>query len=186
MTEQNPDPVAARDAGELVSAISAKTAVLAHRIEEGAPVSLEVVSHGRSESVVRRRIRKFRRIKRGYWSFLVITVAYVVSFLLPVLANNVALLVRYDGQYYFPIVRYYPAATFGPIRSCGPGRVHARRGHGWPTVLRPSARRLPAPHAGCWRVSPKPRCPGQNLRNGSPPSLGGPPKTHPLPLTSHH
>jgi microcin C transport system permease protein len=113
MTEQNPDPVAARDAGELVSAISAKTAVLAHRIEEGAPVSLEVVSHGRSESVLRRRIRKFQRIKRGYWSFLVITVAYVVSFLLPVLANNVALVVRYDGQYYFPIVRYYPAATFG-------------------------------------------------------------------------
>jgi microcin C transport system permease protein len=113
MTERDPDPVAAQNPGGSISAISAKTAVLAHHIEEGTPIPLEVVHAGRSESVLRRRIRKFQRIKRGYWSFLVITIAYVVSFLLPVLANNVALVVHYQGQYYFPIVRYYPAATFG-------------------------------------------------------------------------
>jgi len=113
MTEHDPDPSADRDSGGSISAISAKTAVLAHQIDEGTAMPLEVVSQGRSESVLRRRIRKFQRIRRGYWSFLVITIAYAVSFLLPVLANNVALVVRYDGQYYFPIVRYYPAATFG-------------------------------------------------------------------------
>jgi microcin C transport system permease protein len=67
----------------------------------------------RAESLFRRRARKFRRLKRGYWSFLLIFAAYLVSFLLPVLANNVALVVRYERQYYVPILRFYPAGTFG-------------------------------------------------------------------------
>jgi microcin C transport system permease protein len=65
------------------------------------------------ESLFRKRLRKFRRIKRGYYSFLVIAVAYVLSFLLPALANNVALIVHYDGRYYFPLLTYYQASTFG-------------------------------------------------------------------------
>jgi microcin C transport system permease protein len=46
-------------------------------------------------------------------SFLLITSAYLISFLLPFLASNTAFLVRYQGDYYFPMWRYYPAATFG-------------------------------------------------------------------------
>jgi microcin C transport system permease protein len=65
------------------------------------------------ESPFRKRLRKFRRLKRGYYSFLIIVVAYVASFLLPLLANNVALIVKYQGRYYFPIVSYYPASRFG-------------------------------------------------------------------------
>ena len=65
------------------------------------------------ESIFRRRLRKFRRIRRGYYSFLMIAVAYAFSFTLPVVFNNVALIVKYQGNYYFPIWRYYPAATFG-------------------------------------------------------------------------
>jgi microcin C transport system permease protein len=68
---------------------------------------------GRSESILRRRIRKFRRIKRGYWSFLLITGAYVLSFSLPYLMNGTAFLVRYKGDYYVPALRVYQASTFG-------------------------------------------------------------------------
>jgi microcin C transport system permease protein len=64
-------------------------------------------------SLFGKRLRKFRRIKRGYYSFLIVTAAYAVSFLLPVLANNVAFVVRYNGHFYFPLVSYYPAGTFG-------------------------------------------------------------------------
>jgi microcin C transport system permease protein len=71
------------------------------------------VPEGRPESPVRRRLRKFRRLKRGYWSFLVITGAYLVSFFLPVLMNNVAFVVKYEGAYYYPFFRYYPASAFG-------------------------------------------------------------------------
>ena len=66
-----------------------------------------------SESILRRRLRKFRRIKRGYWSFLLLACIYVASFFLPYLANNTALAVRYEGEYYFPMVRFYEASAFG-------------------------------------------------------------------------
>jgi len=67
----------------------------------------------RSESIFTRRLRKFRRLKRGYWSFLFIVAMYVGSFCLPILINNVALVVRYQGAYYFPILQFYPASAFG-------------------------------------------------------------------------
>ena len=66
-----------------------------------------------SESILRRRLRKFRRIKRGYWSFLLLACLYVTSFFLPYLANNTALAVRYEGDYYFPMVRFYEASELG-------------------------------------------------------------------------
>src|SRR5687767_5968182 len=66
-----------------------------------------------SESILRRRIRKFRRLKRGYYSFLLIIAAYALSFFLPVLMNNKALVVRYDGKLYFPIVSFHAAGEFG-------------------------------------------------------------------------
>src|SRR5687767_6514683 len=98
-----------RDSIESVSAIAAETAVLAHQTEEAAAPHPDTPLTPRPESIFRRRLRKFRKLRRGYWSFLVIVVAYIMSFLLPVLANNVALVVRYEGRYYFPIIRFYPA-----------------------------------------------------------------------------
>jgi microcin C transport system permease protein len=67
----------------------------------------------RSESIFRKRLRKFRRLRRGYYSFLLIVGAYLFSFLLPLVANNKALVVRYNGRYYFPIGSYYSATQFG-------------------------------------------------------------------------
>jgi microcin C transport system permease protein len=65
------------------------------------------------ESLLHKRLRKFRRLKRGYYSFVLIVTAYAISFLLPLLANNVALIVKYDGHYYFPLISYYSATQFG-------------------------------------------------------------------------
>lgn len=65
-----------------------------------------------SESILRRRLRKFKRIKRGYWSFLLLACVYLISFFLPYLASNKALAVRYEDQYYFPMVRFYEASEF--------------------------------------------------------------------------
>jgi microcin C transport system permease protein len=66
-------------------------------------------------SIFRRRLHKFRTLKRGYYSFLILTTAYAISFLLPILINNKALIVRYQGEYYFPLSRYYPASQFGMV-----------------------------------------------------------------------
>lgn len=68
-----------------------------------------------SISIFRRRLHKFRSLKRGYYSFLIMLLVYGLSFFLPLLVNNKALIVRYDGRYFFPMLRYYPASTFGQL-----------------------------------------------------------------------
>lgn len=113
MTERDRRTGIDRDDAPSVSALTAETAVLAHQAEEGAMPRAEGPLPPRAESIFRRRLRKFRRLKRGYWSFLFIAAVYVISFFLPVLANNVALVVRYEGESYFPILQFYPAGTFG-------------------------------------------------------------------------
>jgi microcin C transport system permease protein len=64
-------------------------------------------------SILRKRLRRFRSIRRGYYSFLLMLVAYSISFFLPLLVNDKALIVRYQGEFYFPLLRYHPASTFG-------------------------------------------------------------------------
>ena len=66
-----------------------------------------------SESILRKRLRKFRRLKRGYYSFLLVMGTYLISFALPLLANNKALLVRYNGGFYFPLASYHASTEFG-------------------------------------------------------------------------
>ena len=60
-----------------------------------------------SLSIFRKRWRKFRSLKRGYYSFLIIVTAYLVSFVLPLLVNSKPLLVRYEGEYFFPMLRFH-------------------------------------------------------------------------------
>lgn len=85
-----------------------------HPLENLAPAERPPVS------VFRKRVRKFKTIKRGYYSFLLLLCAYGVSFLLPVLIDNSALIVRYSGKLYFPLTQYYAASTFGQQRSGEP------------------------------------------------------------------
>lgn len=66
-----------------------------------------------SVSLFRKRLKKFKSLKRGYYSFIIIVSLYVVSFFCPILMNNRALAVKYQGKYYFPVIKFYPAATFG-------------------------------------------------------------------------
>lgn len=58
-----------------------------------------------SLSIYQRRWRKFKSLKRGYYSLLILTGAYVLSFFLPLLINNKAIAVRYEGRWYFPAVK---------------------------------------------------------------------------------
>jgi microcin C transport system permease protein len=67
----------------------------------------------RSETLFRKRLRKFRRIKRGYYSFLIIVSAYLFSFLLPFVMTSQPLVVKYNGDYFFPMLRFHAASEFG-------------------------------------------------------------------------
>ncbi len=66
-----------------------------------------------SVSILRKRFRKFKSFRRGYYSFLLILVTYIMSFFLPLLINNKPLVLSFDGAYYFPMLRYYDASDFG-------------------------------------------------------------------------
>ena len=61
----------------------------------------------------RRAWRRFRRNKLGFWSLVVFVTLVVLSLFAEVLSNDKPLVVRYDGNFYFPLVQSYPETTFG-------------------------------------------------------------------------
>ncbi len=75
----------------------------------------------KSISINKKRWLKFKSIKRGYYSFIIIISLYIISFFLPILINSKALIVNYNNQYYFPalldlipgVSSYYPGELFG-------------------------------------------------------------------------
>jgi microcin C transport system permease protein len=57
--------------------------------------------------------RRFKRNRLGYWSLVVFCVLVVGSLLAEVLSNDRPLIVRFEGQTYFPLVKDYPETVFG-------------------------------------------------------------------------
>ena len=61
-----------------------------------------------------KKLRRFKSIKRGYYSFILILVLILASFFAEVLVNKRAVLVSYNGEYYFPTYGDpIPGSTFG-------------------------------------------------------------------------
>lgn len=67
----------------------------------------------KSESILRKRLKKFTRIKRGYYSFLLLLALYIFSFFLPLAMNSHALFVAYEGKWYFPVLQFCSREMFG-------------------------------------------------------------------------
>ena len=62
----------------------------------------------------RKRIKNFKKVKRGYYSFWLLMISISLSIILELLVNNKALVVHYNGDYYFPVVsKVYQSTTFG-------------------------------------------------------------------------
>ena len=51
-----------------------------------------------------KRIKRFKTIKRGYYSFFIITTLFVMSLFLELMVNNKPLFIRYGGRVSFPAV----------------------------------------------------------------------------------
>ena len=66
-----------------------------------------------SVSLFRKRLRRFRSLKRGFYSFIIIVTLYILSFFCPLLMNNKALVLKYEGKTHFPLFKYYPGTMFG-------------------------------------------------------------------------
>ncbi len=69
----------------------------------------------RPSPLTRRRLQNFRANRRGVWSLWIFLALFGLSLGAEVIANDRPLVVRFDGAFYFPIVRTYPETTFGGI-----------------------------------------------------------------------
>ena len=76
-----------------------------------------------------RRVARFKRIKRGYWAFIAVCTAILLSLFLELLVNHKPLVMAYDGRVVFPAVKdwaagalfflkissFYPREQFGQV-----------------------------------------------------------------------
>lgn len=64
--------------------------------------------------VTRKKMRRFRSIKRGFWSLVILVIMIFISFFAEVFINSKALMVYCNGRLYFPTyTRMIPGAEFG-------------------------------------------------------------------------
>lgn len=61
----------------------------------------------------RRAWQRFKRNRLGYWSLVIFCALVVASLFAELLSNDRPLIVRYEGNTYFPMVRDYPETVFG-------------------------------------------------------------------------
>lgn len=59
------------------------------------------------------KLDKYMKNKRAKVSWYILVVMFVLSLFSEIIANDKPLMVKYDGQYYFPVVKVYTDAFFG-------------------------------------------------------------------------
>ena len=67
-----------------------------------------------SNPETRRKIGRFKEIKRGYYSFLILMGILLLTSFCELISNSRALLVSYEGNLYFPTYSaFHPGTDFG-------------------------------------------------------------------------
>lgn len=60
-----------------------------------------------------RRWRNFKANRRAWWSLWIFAVLFGISLCAELVANDKPLLVRFDGEWHAPFLRFYPETAFG-------------------------------------------------------------------------
>lgn len=88
--------------------------------------------------LMQRRIQAFKANRRGYFSFWIFVVLFIVCLFAEFIANDKPILVEYDNQLYMPVFHSYPETTFGgdfqteaDYRDPYVERLITQKGHGW-------------------------------------------------------
>ena len=63
--------------------------------------------------ILRKRCENFKKIRRGYYSLIILIVTYLISLGAELWVNNKPLVVYYHGNYYYPVFFFYSGETFG-------------------------------------------------------------------------
>ena len=61
----------------------------------------------------KRRFENFKSNKRGWYSFWIFFILFFISVFSDFIANDKPLLVKFNNDYYFPILEQYPETIFG-------------------------------------------------------------------------
>ena len=62
--------------------------------------------------VTRKRLARFRRLRRAWWSFCLLAALYVLTLGAELVCNSRPLAMRFQGKWYFPAFRFYPEDAF--------------------------------------------------------------------------
>ncbi len=57
--------------------------------------------------------RRFKANRRGYYSLWIFSIVFILSLFAEVLSNDKPLVVHYQNEYYFPVVKFYKETEFG-------------------------------------------------------------------------
>jgi len=71
-----------------------------------------MISHFVKNPMTRRRISRFKEMKRAYISLWILALLYMLSLCSEIICNNLPLYVKFQGESYFPVVKFYPEDTF--------------------------------------------------------------------------
>lgn len=63
--------------------------------------------------LTRRRLANFRANRRGFWSLWIFLAVFSVTLFAEFIANDRPLLIRYEGEYYYPVFKTYAETVFG-------------------------------------------------------------------------
>lgn len=108
---QDPAAEAPEEREELVDAL--ETERLPAQTAPAPVVPEEVARKSWLSPLNRRRWRNFRRNRRAFWSLIIFSVLFGLSLFAEFLANDKPILVKYRGEYYTPILHFYPETAFG-------------------------------------------------------------------------
>lgn len=107
------------------------------------------------DPLTRRKLQRFRQIRRGYVSFLILCGLVALALVAELLVNNRALIVRYEGRWYFP--------TYGAIHTGNEFGL----GYGWEVNYRELREHFASADDGNWvLLPPVPYSPTENAYAG--------------------
>ncbi|KQV44442.1 MULTISPECIES: ABC transporter permease [unclassified Rhizobium] len=130
--------------------------------------------------VNQRRLQNFKANKRGYWSFWIFMVLFLLSLFAEFIANDKPLIASYKGEILFPVVVNYPEEKFGGFLAETDYRsdfirdeIQANGWMIWPPIrysYNTANSNIPhsAPTAPFWLMDSQERCSGYPLGNEDP------------------
>jgi microcin C transport system permease protein len=117
-----------------------------------------------------RRLSNFKANRRGYWSFWIFMILFLLTLFSELFANDKPLIASYKGEILLPVLVTYPEEKFGGFLAVtdfrDPFIKDEIQAHGW--MIWPAVRysyntvnnelARPAPAPPWWRMTPEERC----------------------------